>query len=458
MTSEKQKVALVSLAASAALSAAKLAAGLLTGSLGILSEAIHSLLDAGATVVTYFAVRLADQPADETHHYGHAKAESVAALIATGLLFVTTVWIVAEAVSRLWAGETDVTVAWWAASVVAASVIVDFNRSRALRRVAARARSEALAADALHFSSDMWSSLAVLVGLGAVAMGYPEADAIAALVVAFFVALAGWRLGRRTIDALLDAAPEGAAERIAATVRGTDGVLAIKRCRIRPSGATLFVDVSINVRRTLPLDDVAVIKERVAQAIQRHYRSADVSVTTNPVALDNESIFDKVMLAARRRSLAIHHLTVQLIGERTSVSFDLEVDGAMPLAQAHEVATEFERFLAEELGSDVEIDTHIEPLLMRGVAGTAAGREDQKEIEHWLARFAQEGTLISDVHNVRVRRNAHGLFVSYHCRVDGARPVETVHDVIDVIESKLKKKLPAVRRVIAHAEPLRGPA
>ena len=434
---------------------AKLAAGLLTGSLGILSEAIHGLLDTGATIVTYFAVRLADEPADETHHYGHAKAESVAALIATGLLFVTTAWIIVEALSRLWTGHDQVTVAWWAAAIVAASIVVDFNRARAFNRVAVRAKSEALAADALHFSSDMWSSLAVLLGLGAVHLGYPAADAIAALVVALFVALAGLRLGRRTMDALLDAAPEGAAERIAAIVRSINGVLAMKRCRVRASGATLFVDVSINVRRTLPLDDVTEIKDRVADEIHRHYRSADVSVTTNPVALDNETIFDKVMLAARRRSLAIHHLTVQLLGARTSVSFDLEVDGAMPLSRAHEVATEFERSLAGELGSDVEIDTHIEPLLLRGVSGAAAGGDVRQEIEQWLARFAADGTFVSDIHDVRVRRNEHGLFVSYHCRVDGARPVETVHEAIDGIESRLRTKLREVRRVIAHAEPLR---
>ena len=209
MPSEKQKVALISLAASAVLSAFKLVAGLVTGSLGILSEAIHGLLDTGATVVTYFAVRLADRPADETHHYGHAKAESVSALIATGLLFVTTAWIVVEALSRLWTGEDHITVAWWAVAIIIASVVVDFNRARALDRVATREKSEALAADALHFSSDMWSSLAVLAGLGAVQLGYPAADALAALVVAFFVALAGLRLGRRTVDALLDAARKG---------------------------------------------------------------------------------------------------------------------------------------------------------------------------------------------------------------------------------------------------------
>jgi cation diffusion facilitator family transporter len=456
MTTEKQQVALLSLAASAALSVGKLAAGLMTGSLGILSEAIHSLLDTGATIVTYFAVRFADQPADETHHYGHAKAESVASLIATGLLFVTTAWIVLEAVSRLWSGEAHVTVAWWAVAIVAASVIVDFNRARALSRVAARARSEALAADALHFSSDMWSSLAVLAGLAAVHLGYPAADPLAALVVAFFVALAGLRLGRRTIDTLLDAAPEGAAEKIGALVRATDGVLTMRRCRVRASGATLFIDVAINVSRTLPLDDVSLIKQRVTDEIRRHFRSADVSVTTNPVALDSETIFDKVMLAARRRALAIHHLTVQHLGERTSVSFDLEVDGAMPLERAHSVASEFERSLASELGPDVEIDTHIEPMLLSGVAGTAAEADDQQKVEYWLARFAEEGKLISDVHNVRVRRNEHGLFVSYHCRVDGTKAVETVHEMIDVIESRLRTKLPQVRRVIAHAEPLRG--
>ena len=177
--SEKQSVALWSMLASAVLAGSKLLAATFTGSLGILSEAIHSVIDFGATIITWFAIRWSDQPPDDEHHYGHAKIESIAALVETGLLFVTTGWIVWEAVSRLITGESHVEVTWWAVAIIAASILIDLNRSRALNRVAKKTSSEALEADALHFSSDMWGSIFVLIGRGAVWYGVPYADAVA---------------------------------------------------------------------------------------------------------------------------------------------------------------------------------------------------------------------------------------------------------------------------------------
>jgi cation diffusion facilitator family transporter len=454
MPSEKQKIALVSLAASAALSAAKLVAGLVTGSLGVLSEAVHSLLDVGATAITFFAVSYADQPADEEHQYGHGKAESIAALVETGLLFLTTAWIVWEAVHRLIAAEAHVTVVWWAVLIVVASVVIDYNRARVLRAAGKRHSSEALEADALHFSSDMWSSAVVLFGLAAVWLGYPQADAIAAIIVSAFVALAGLRLGRRTLSTLLDAAPEGVVRRVAELVTETEGILSIRRSRVRRAGAALFVDLDVNVRRTLPLEQVTAIRDRLADSIRKVFRQADVSITAHPVALDDETVFDKVMMAARRRSLAIHHLTVQHLSGRTSVSFDLEVDGGMRLKDAHEVASSLESALTRELGPEAEIDTHIEPIHLTGLEGEEASAEEHNVIEHWLRRFAAEIPNVNDVHNIRVRRNPHGVFVTYHCRVNGEQSVETIHDAVDDLESRLRKKLPQVRRVVAHAEPL----
>jgi cation diffusion facilitator family transporter len=454
MASEKQQIALVSLGASAVLAAAKLAAGVVTGSLGILSEAVHSLLDVGATAITLLAVRYADQPADETHHYGHAKAESIAALVETGLLFGTTGWIIWEALDRLSSDGSNVRLVWWAVLIIALSIIIDFNRARVLKRAGKKHSSEALEADALHFSSDMWSSLVVLFGLAAVWLGYPQADAIAAIIVALFVALAGLRLGRRTLNTLLDAAPEGAVQRIRQLAKETDGVLSMRRVRIRRAGAALFIDLDVNVRRTLPLDQAEEIKNRLAENIRRDYRQADISITTHPVALDDETVFDKVTMAARRRALAIHHLTVQHLSGTTSVSFDLEVDGAMRLSDAHDVASALENELQKELGPEAEIESHIEPIHMRGLEGEEANAEERNIIEHWLRRFAAELPNLSDVHNIRVRRNAHGVFVTYHCRVNGEQSVETVHEAVDELESRLRKKLPQVRRVIAHAEPL----
>ncbi|TAN61941.1 MAG: cation transporter, partial [Magnetospirillum sp.] len=201
----KQSVALSSVFASAAMTIMKLVVGLMTGSLGVLSEAAHSLLDMGAAILTWFAVRIGDQPADERHPYGHGKVESVSALIETGLLFVTAAWIIKEAIGRLLAEAVVVESTWWSVGVIVISILIDIGRSRALSKVAKETGSQALEADALHFSSDILSSCAVLVGLGLVWLGWPKGDAVAALGVAGFVMLAGWRLGTRTIDVLVDA-------------------------------------------------------------------------------------------------------------------------------------------------------------------------------------------------------------------------------------------------------------
>ena len=452
--SEKQSVALVSMAASAALAIAKLVAGLLTGSLGILSEAVHSFTDFCATVITFFAVRLGDQPPDERHHYGHAKVESIAALAETGLLLGTTGWIAYEAVHRLLSGEAHILLTWWAMAIIVASIVIDYFRSRALNRVAEATSSEALAADALNFTSDMWSSFAVLIGLAAVWLGYPAADSIAALIVAAVMMVAAFRLGKRTFDTLLDAAPGSATEDIRKVVEATEGVLSLERLRIRPAGATLFTGVLVTVPRTMPIDDMIALRQKIARDIRALYPNADVTVTADPVALDDESISERVRLIAQRQGLAIHHLTIQRVGIRTAVSFDLEVDGKMTLEAAHEKATVLEAAIRHELGQDVEVESHIEPLPERVLPGEDLADEAKREIETLLRKLVAGERRMSDVHNVRVRRNSEGLFVHYHCRFEPTEMIETVHEVIDRIETGLQHERSAIKRVIAHAEPI----
>src|SRR5215831_16412546 len=224
MADVKQKVALSSIAASAGLTAAKAVVGVMSGSLGLLSEAAHSLIDVGATVMTYFAVRTSGKPADAEHHYGHGKVESVTALIETALLFVLAGVVSWEAIKRLMSAQPpEVEAAPWAFAVIALSIVVDFLRARVLYRTAEKTSSDALAADALHFDSDMWSSLAVLVGLFGIALSYAWADSVAAMVVSVMICIAGWRLGRRTIDTLTDTAPAGAADKISTAIMRIPG-------------------------------------------------------------------------------------------------------------------------------------------------------------------------------------------------------------------------------------------
>jgi cation diffusion facilitator family transporter len=451
---DKERVALGSIAASAGLTAAKAIIGLLTGSLAILSEAGHSLIDLAATILTYIAVRVSGKPADAEHQYGHGKVESVTALAETAFLFLLAAVVVFEAVQRLLGQQTYSVEATPAAFfVIAVSIIVDFVRARVLTRVAAETSSQALEADALHFRTDMWSSIAVLIGLGGVALGYSRADAAAALVVAIFICVAGWRLGRRTIDTLTDTAPAGVSERVAAIARRVPGIVAVERVRARPVGAVLFVDLGVGVSRTLPLDRVAAIKERLARAIRADMPEAELTITTEPRALDDETVRERVMLIARNNGLAVHHVAVQAIADRLSVSADLEVEGTLPLAAAHDIATRLEEAIREELGSQVEVETHIEPLPAAVLAGRDAATAHVGEIREALAVLASEITGIGEVHDVRVRDTADGEIVNFHCRVDAALSVSAVHDLVDTIERRVRRRFPSITRVIGHAEP-----
>ena len=455
MQHQKEQVALTSIFASAALTLAKAIVGILTGSLALLSEAGHSLIDFGATVLTYIAVRMSGKPADEEHHYGHGKIESISALAETVLLFLLSAIVIWEAGRRLIAHEPPMVKATiWAFAVILVSIVVDFFRARALSRTAKQTSSHALEADALHFSSDLWASLAVLIGLAGVHYGLPWADTAAALVVAVLVCIAGWRLGRRTIDTLTDAAPHGVTDQVRAIARRVPGVVAVDQARAREAGDKIFIDLGATVSRTLPLDRVKATRDALIAAIRKSLPRAEVTVTTEPVALDNETILDRVMLIARNRALAIHHVTVQEIHGQLSVSLDLEVDGKLSLAAAHEIADKLEEAIASELGVDVEVETHIEPLEPPRTLGREAPPERVRAVEVALSELAAEGRTVRDIHDVRVREAEDGEIVNFHCRVDPSLTVQEVHSKVDELERALKLKSPQVARVIGHAEPM----
>jgi cation diffusion facilitator family transporter len=456
MHDEKQRVALGSIAASGGLTVAKAIVGVTTGSLAILSEAAHSLIDFGATVMTYFAVRVSGKPADEEHHYGHGKIESVTALAETAMLFVLSGVVIWEATQRLAGGGGHAVEATLAAfAVMAVSVVVDFFRARLLYRVAHETASEALEADALHFGSDMWSSIAVLIGLAGVAFGLPWADAAAAVIVALFVCLAGWRLGRRTIDTLTDTAPAGAADTVRRLAARTPGVVDVERVRVRPVGDKLFVETVAAVSRTLPLGRVEALKTQVGDAIRAGLPRAEVDVAIAPRALDSETVQERVMVIARNLGLAVHHVTVHDIRGTLSVSLDLEVDRKLALGSAHDIADRLEAALREELGPQVEVETHIEPLQAEA-AGREAPPERVRAVEIALREIAAEGGVIRDVHEVRVRETDEGEIVNFHCQVDPALTVQAVHERVDELERELRQRSPAIKRVIGHAEPRRA--
>ena len=274
-------------------------------------------------------------------------------------------------------------------------------------------------------------------------------------MVAVLVCVAGWRLARRTINTLTDVAPEGAAKTITEIAAGVAGVVAVGRVRARKAGDKIFVEVTVAVSRLLPLDRVASIKDMVAIEIRRQLEGAEPTVNIDPVALNNESVLDRVMAIARNRALAVHHVTVHDIENRLAISLDLEVDGKLSLRAAHELADGLEKAISDELGASVEIDTHIEPLQPHRAGGREAPPERIKAIESALTELAADGRTVRDVHNVRVRETDDGEIVNFHCRVDPSLTVQSVHEKVDMLERALRERSPSIKRVIGHAEPVR---
>lgn len=277
---EKKNVALSSVLASLFLTAGKLVVGFMTGSLGMISEAAHSALDFFAAVITYFAVRVSEKPADTQHHYGHAKIENFSALIEVVLLLVTCVWIIKEAVNRLLYPHAPIEVNIWSFAVLLVSILVDFTRSRALQKVAKKTNSQALEADALHFSSDIFSSLMVLIGLIFTMFGIHYADSVAALAVAVIVIAASVRLAGRTIDDLLDKAPTGLDQLIARQVVEIPGVAGVHRLRLRQTGGKIQGDIHVVMDRSVSFIDGHKIATEVELKLAQH--NADIVVHFEP--------------------------------------------------------------------------------------------------------------------------------------------------------------------------------
>ncbi|AFN74101.1 cation diffusion facilitator family transporter [Melioribacter roseus P3M-2] len=279
---EKKSVALLSVFAALLITAFKIIVGVMTGSLGIISEALHSALDLIAAGITYLAVNISDKPADDKHHYGHGKIENYSALIETLLLFITSFWIIYEALRRLITNEVEIEVNAWAFIVIITSIIVDISRSRALKKAAVKHNSQALEADALHFSTDIWSSTVVLIGLIGASFNFFYADAIAGLAVAIIVLGVSYRLGKRSFDALIDRAPEGLYEKIYNIVNRLPDVIESHDIKIRESGPYKFVDINIHVKSQLSIKEAHEISHRVEKAITEEIKNITVMVHAEP--------------------------------------------------------------------------------------------------------------------------------------------------------------------------------
>lgn len=458
MRDEKRGVARNSVFVAIAITGLKIAVGITTGSLGILSEAAHSGLDLVAAVITWLSVRVSDKPADLDHQYGHGKVENFSAFIETGLLLLTCAWIIWEAAKRLFFRDMHVEPSYAAFGVMFFSILMDYGRSRALRRVAIKYNSQALQADALHFSTDIWSSAVVILGLALVFAGehfqvrwLEKADPIAALFVAGVVISVSWRLARQTIDALLDAGPVGARLEIMDKLRQITGVLDVDRVRIRRAGNRYFADVGVALDRNVTFARAEQVASAIAQAVEQVIPGADVVAHPVPRASVQENIFDRIRAVVLRHNLTVHDVSVQDLNGKLHVEQHLELHEGFTLKQAHDLVSQIEAAIREEIPEIYSILTHIE----HEPATIEEGAEEDRAtaLEPKLRRIVKEFPEVLDVHEVVLKRVRDRLYLSCHCTMEDDLPMARVHDVLTALEIRFKQISPDLFKVLIHPEP-----
>jgi cation diffusion facilitator family transporter len=447
---DKQKAALSSVVGGGLLTALKIFVGLITGSLGILSEALHSGLDFAAALIAFFAVRISDKPPDRTHHYGHSKVESLSALAETTLLLLTSAWVIQEAIARLRGKEAHLEVTGYSIAVMVFSIIVASFLSIILTRTARKHQSQALQADALHYTSDIFSSLVVLLGLIAAKFGMEWADPVAALVVAIMVMVAGIRLSREALNILMDRAPEGLKEEITERVALVPGVLKVNKVRARNAGRQVFVDIEVGIKRSASLEESHRIAQAVEEAILSFIPQGDVIVHTEPVANQDETFYEKTQAIASQFGMRAHSLSFHKQGNRGILEVHLEAPAHWTLDQAHEVVSKLEEKLTKELGTDIDIVTHIEPQMENEASPQALPRATRRALEKVIAEIGGEG-----VHNVQIHKHGQNYHISLHLAIEPTKSVEEAHKLAEELEKKIREQIPSASRIVIHTEPQR---
>jgi cation diffusion facilitator family transporter len=465
---EKGFAAAWSVSSAVFLTVIKIVIGIWTGSLGILAEAAHSGLDLAAALITFFAVRVSDRPADQEHLYGHGKVENLSALAETILLLVTCVWIIYEAIHRLFFESVAVDPNIWAFVTMGVSIVVNYFNSSLLGRTAKKYKSQALEADALHFSTDIWSSMVVLIGLGVVWFGeqigqksvFVRADAIAAFIVALIVIWIGAQLGSRTIDALLDRAPRGLADQITAAVSQVGDVRRVLRTRARGSGSQVFVDLRVAVPRHLSFEESHAITDQIREAVHSVSPNADVVVTTVPTA-ENEGVFETIQSIAARGHFAVHNISTHLTKKGMWIDLDLEVDPDITFEKAHAMATDLETRLHAELDASkdsqriADINVHIEPRAEELVKGDELAPSDAAKYVEQIHANCRDLPHVRECQDIDAQRLDGQVYLAFHMQLDADLSIADVHSVTEEMENRLRREFPLLGRVVIHAEPYR---
>ena len=443
-----RRTALASVVAAVCLIAIKLVTGLAAGSLGLLADAAHSGTDLVAALLTLFAVGVATRPADPGHLYGHGKAEHLAALAEAAFLALASVGIGALAVARLvgWI-DLDVEPAWWAFAALGVVAAIDLSRTVVSYRTAQRHRSAALFSNAIHFGSDLVSTIAVLCGLVAARAGFPEGDSIAALFVAVLVIFAASRLARRNIDVLMDRAPADAVEAARNAIARLDPPVEVRRLRLRQAAGRTFADVVIGVSPDAAVGQGHAAADRVEEAVHRALPESDVVVHVEPAG-DEAELLERVRAAGMTVSHVreLHNVTLIDTAGGIEVSLHLKLPGELDLAAAHALAEEVEQQIRHAAPEVCDVQTHLEPLTAP-TPGRALGHEPS-EIRQVVAGVTGDAP-----RTVRTLDTDDGLVVLVTLGLAGDTSLAAAHDEASVVEERIREALPGVADVVVHTEP-----
>lgn len=447
-------MALGSVIAAVLLTVTKLSVGYATNSLGILSEALHSGIDLIAAGMTLYAVRTAARPPDEAHMYGYEKVESLSALAETILLLVTVAWIVYEAVSRLFFRPAEVEVGVVAILVMLLSIVVDFTRSRALHRAAVQYKSQALEADAIHFSTDLLSSAVVIVGVLFTMAGFREFDAVAALGVAAITAVIAFRLVRRSVHTLMDGAPAGITDMVVQGAMMVEGIHRVERVRVRESGAVTFIDATVLIDKSLPLEQGHRLTERVEEGIRETVPGADIVVHAEPACLDNVSLEERIREEAADLPEVrnVHSVAITESTAGRLIEFHVEMDGELAVRQAHDVASRLEEKVMRLDDCIAAVVTHLEPACCPACQGEEeayAAERIRDTVDHLAGLFPE----VISCQGIRVHRTDGGLKVSMCCLFEPELSVRRAHEVVSQLEGRIRSRHSEVDSVTIHLEP-----
>ncbi|TFG96567.1 cation-efflux pump, partial [Candidatus Thorarchaeota archaeon] len=435
-----KKAAALSVLAALLLTVLKLIVGYFTNSLGVISEALHSGLDLVAAGITLIAVQKASKHADSDHPYGHGKIENFAALAETILLWVTAGWIIYEALRRI-VGEEFIEPNIWGIAVMLVSIFVDYERSQMLYKTAKEFDSQALEADALHFRTDMLSSVVVLIGLIFVSLGFGIGDPLGALGVSIVILFVSYNLGKRSFDYLVDRAPEGVKEKIQEACNQIPGVLTCSRVRARTSGPNLFVDIVVTVDETVTTGEAHHIADSIETELKDLASNVDVVVHIEPAKIASDqyvkmNIYDQLQVLGRREKdiKSIHNIRVFSMKDSLELAADLEMTPDLTLQDAHSISERMEKEIKRLVPKIRSVTLHMETSLVEGTAKDIT--KDSQDIVQGVHEIVSMAAPSAECSRVIVRQEKEGLSLLIECKVDGSMPLAASHDISDTIEKK----------------------